>query len=414
MTRRKKTVAPKKDFEKNISTEQEQKQNHKPSSLGIRTSWWNFFFPQLSLSMDVVIYDKPSSDLIEKKYSKFQSFWALFATIAVLTTIYLITLKAPSLNPKQTYLIYFRPFIAPDINFEVASVVIFGALISAFIPFSMAIYVAKKLGESASDKAIGVQPLIVLTTITGVSIFSVSLLITLGVVYLLNWLGYSTIMEYYLAHCILITPIGLTWWFKRFFIKNGFKNNFDTLLRAFLIAGYLSVPAVINAEFINFYLFKEKNKIEQENKKKIEEARKTPIPAEIEMCEIHQKNISCAIILRSRELQDFELIGNWRLGDEISTKKSSQYIWQAQSDSSKHFQLVSIDENKSKTIELSIPIDRICINKHSLVNAEDVLFTARGRRKYVNEKFSEGFGIKIDNKFSSFQNMLEEVCTRAG
>jgi hypothetical protein len=142
-------------------------------------------------------------------------------------------------------------------------------------------------------------------------------------------------------------------------------------------------------------------------------ARNTPTAAVVQTCAKVSIDIVCAVTLFPTKWQDYELIGDWKLGNVINpnARHQAHFYWHPAKEADRNFALVNLESRKDTTVEIRIAANLICRPDGTSIADSDQFFTVQGRVHGEQHNAPQEMRIRIDNEVPRFVNIMKEVCS---
>ncbi|WP_354674999.1 hypothetical protein [Cupriavidus alkaliphilus] len=145
-------------------------------------------------------------------------------------------------------------------------------------------------------------------------------------------------------------------------------------------------------------------------------ARSTPIAVVVQACAKASTDVVCAVTLFPGNWQDYELIGDWQLGDVPTPNvgHSVRLNWHPGKDSDRQFGLVTLAAGKDVTIEIRIAASSVCKPDGTFIAKDYRFFAVQGRVLGQQYGAPKQMRLRIDNTERGFVEMMEQACRSDG
>lgn len=147
---------------------------------------------------------------------------------------------------------------------------------------------------------------------------------------------------------------------------------------------------------------------------KVNGARNAPTGAVVQECLKDATDIVCAVTLFPSKWQDYELIGDWKLGS-VDDKRNHHVhsTWSSAKEADRKYALLHLEAGKDLTVEIRSQLSSLCTAGKATVKKDDIFFIVRGRIRGVQHLLPQEMRLRVDNMNNSFSAMLDKACEEA-
>ena len=144
----------------------------------------------------------------------------------------------------------------------------------------------------------------------------------------------------------------------------------------------------------------------------VNSARNTPTAAVVQTCAKATADIVCAVTLFPTKWQDYELIGEWKLGSVNSDgTHKARFYWHPAKETDRQFAFVTLGSRKEVTVEIRIDATLICKTGNTNISNDDKFFLVQGRVLGEQHNSPQEMRLRIDNTDFEFVKIMKQVCS---
>lgn len=235
--------------------------------------------------------------------------------------------------------------------------------------------------------------------------------LTLLLIFAIGWVLYLLKIRVYIFGWMTIAAVALlpvtTWGSTRIFRRTSSLQN-ASMMPALTISMTTVTMCAVGAIFIMDGLADASIK----QGRMVNSARNTPTAAVVQTCAKASADLICAITLFPAKWQDYELIGDWKLGSVPDTSgiHKPHFYWHPQKQADREFALVDVDSHKDITVEIRIPMNAVCKPDGTNIAIDDQFFSVQGRVRGEQRNAPQDMRIHIENGAPAFIDMVTQVC----
>ncbi|MED5614525.1 hypothetical protein [Janthinobacterium sp. P210005] len=217
-------------------------------------------------------------------------------------------------------------------------------------------------------------------------------------IYIWGWMAIAT---------VILIPFA-TWGVAKAFRRTSLINN-SSILPPLVISTTTILACALGAIFIMETL----NEAFMKQGRTVNNLRSTPTAAIVQTCARESTDIVCAVTLFPIKWQDYELIGDWKLGNITNPNATHQarFYWHPAKETDRKFALVTLESRKDVTVEIRTEANRVCKTDNTQVANDDRFFAIKGRVLGIQQNAVQEMRLRIDNAEPSFVDIMKQVCS---
>lgn len=213
-------------------------------------------------------------------------------------------------------------------------------------------------------------------------------------------LGWMTIASVVLIPCT-------TWAIAKVFRRTSLVQRMNILLPL-----AISMTTIMACTCGAIFIMKGLSESLMKQGRTVNNMRSIPTAAVVQTCAKTSADVVCAITLFPRKWQDYELIGEWKLGNVTNPNATHQahFYWHPAKETDRKFALVTLDSGKEITVEISIEANLVCKADGTNIANDDLFFAMKGRVIGIQKNVSQEIRLRIDNAEPAFVDIMKQVC----
>ncbi|MFZ6876451.1 Yip1 family protein [Undibacterium sp. Di27W] len=372
-------------------------------------SWKYRFVLPLKTAFEVGISTNPRKEINSRKHDVWLVRYGLLAIITLLQIILFAGLEAPWITPiDQVWTWNLKRFVDPKLDISVLLIISLAVLAATVIAYLISRFAAVKLASNLPNELNFTKILSLYCAIISVAVYCIASLILQGISWLFH-VRLSIVGVPVMVYTVFPLGIFIIFWMNRVFELAGISKKKNRLIIRGLLTFYIVIPCTASTIFIGEYLSHSKTA----QTEYIQRIRNTPIDAVVQSCDPVDHKIICLVTMWPVTWQDFEFMGEWKLGKIDSKDKfivSSD--WLPKREHEQHFSIISISANTEITLEVSGQQDQVCAKDPGGIQASDLFFLTKGRNKKMQQMTPHEFKIRIQNMKPYFVDIVQDACQR--
>lgn len=365
--------------------------------------------PPLKAALKVLRSPTPLKTLTQEKHSWYGLPVALCLIMVFAILLILANEGAPFVDPwTSLWTNKFELNVTPVLNWPVL-LRCAGYVISACaISYGGSILAGFQLNEGSSANRQKAIRLAGYASLAAASIYVVILL----VIFALGWILYFLKFRIFIFGWMTIAAVALlpitTWGISKVFRRTTLPRS-SSFLPPLTISMTTITMCALGAIFVMDGLADASRK----QGRAVNSARNNPTAAVVQTCNKLATDVVCAVTLFPTKWQDYELIGDWKLGTILSTNSGHQarFYWHPVKEADHEFALVNVESRKDITIEIRIATNIVCIHGDTNITKDDQFFAVQGRVRGEQRNAPQEMRVRIDNGEPSFENIIKQVCS---
>lgn len=235
--------------------------------------------------------------------------------------------------------------------------------------------------------------------------------ITLLLIAALGWMLYALkftifIFGWMTMAAVVVLPV-TTWGMMKIFRRTPLPRKSDVLLPL-----TISIATIMACAIGAISIMNNLNEALLKQGRTVNSVRGTPTAAVVQTCARVSMDVVCAVTLYPTKWQDYELIGDWMLGNAAKPNDSHQahFRWHPAKETDRQFALITLESRKDITIEIRIAANLVCKPDGTNIANNDQFFAVQGRVLGEQHTAPQEMRLRIDNTGPGFAEMMEQAC----
>jgi hypothetical protein len=206
---------------------------------------------------------------------------------------------------------------------------------------------------------------------------------------------------------VVVLPL-TTWAIVRIFRRTSLPGN-----KSVLSPLTISMTAITTCALGAIFIMDGLTEAFVEHGRTVNSVRNTPTAAVVQTCAKTSSDVVCAVTLFPAKWQDYELIGDWKLGNDLkaSGMQAGRFRWHPAKDAERQFPMITLESRKDITVEIRIAADLVCTGAGTHITKDDQFFAVQGRVLGEQRTAPQEMRLLIGNAAPGFAEMMKQVCT---
>ena len=372
--------------------------------------WMDFFLgaiPSFKTALRVLRSPDPLTTAAQEKHAWLGFYTALLLLMATAMGVIIAADMAPYLNPwNALWTAKFAFFIVPSYDWPVlisCALCVLGALAIAVLASWL---VGMQLGDGSTVPKDQVRNLAGYAAMGAAGTYALSLFLVSATGWMLSAFGIQVFIFNWLGLAAIAAIVFTTWQIRTLFLRTSLPKKSGwwlpvTISTTTILTCTLGAIFVMNCLTEGFATYG----------RTVNRARAAPTAAMVQNCAKISTDIVCAITVFPKKWQDYELIGDWRLGTRTSGDKfQSHSSWHPAKETDRAFALIKIASNQDITVEIRIATSIVCKPGGSHLADSDQFFAVQGRVLGETHNAPQKMYILINNANTGFAASLKNAC----
>lgn len=372
-----------------------------------RRFWWWNLIPPLAAAVKTLRSPAPFTEIRDKSVSQFWTYCVLALPLFLTMMIIWAGDLAPYVDPVSAIWLHrIKLFVVPTANWSVLSQIAAIAIAAVAMACGASALAGARLGDRQRGERRHAITLSAYATF-GAAVMYLVLMLT---VYGIGWLlAAIQIRIYVLAWMIFASfafvPICSQWLVGLF--RRTTLPRLGHFSSALLISSGVMTTCLVGA----LHSLNRADAAMHNYGVSVNHARQTATATIVQACEKAADDIVCAVTLFPEKWQDYELIGNWTLGEiNEAGVKLTDLQWQPTHDANHAFAVVALTARQDVTVEIRVKANSVCTAQSSQALEQDHFFFVTGRIRGEQTRSPLQLRLRIDNTPETLADLVRQSC----
>lgn len=366
--------------------------------------------PPLKAGIRVLKSTNPFKAAREETHTWWGTCVALGLIMVFAMLVILASDSAPNVNPwTSLWTLKFRLNVEPEFNWPVLLQCALYALSACIIGYLTSCLGGLQLSGGASATRTHAIRLAGYAALGAAFSYLVVLVLVLALGWVLYALNFRIFVYGWMTLAAVVVLPLTTWGIRKVFLRTPLPMK-TSILTPLAISMATITSCALAAILIDDVLTDAWIK----QGRTVNNIRGTPTAATVQACARASEDIVCAITLFPTKWQDYELIGDWKLGSvpKVDGKHQARFEWRPVKESEHQFARISLESQKDVTVEIRTAASVACKASGTTVIDDDRFFAVSGRILGVQQTAPQEMRVRIDNAASGFVDLMKDACLK--
>lgn len=376
--------------------------------LGVLVEWAMVILPPLRTALTVMTATDPLLAVQDEKHSQYGLPIAVAVVMTVATVLLLASDGAPFVGPFDALWTYkLEPHVVPSVNWPVLLWCFAYVVIAWLVAVAATVLAGLKLNNGVVARRRLVIRFTGYAALCAACAYLATSLLIVAIGWSLHFLKVYTFMLGWMWLAPLLVIPSTTFALRKVFLRTALPHAGGVLWPL-----SVSMAVIASSVISSIWIMNELAEASLAHGRTVNVIRNTPTAAVVQTCTRTGADIACAVTLFPAKWQDYELIGDWKLGKVVDAKTGHQkrFTWRILSEHDNVFPVVTLHAEQDTTVEIRITRSQVCNGQDTKVDTSDRFFAIQGRVRGQQRVVPQEMRLRIDNPEPGFVNMMHQAC----